>query len=103
MSEKSIIVGFQVKLPRCASKNMEIKRELRRADERAFFLDAVKDIANDLDLKSLTKKITENIAVLLSAEGASLFLVQGPKGNQALVSKVETTRGELEHSTQNVQ
>lgn len=57
-------------------------------DDRAFFLDVVKDIANDLDLKSLTKKITENIAVLLDAEAASLFLIEGPKGKQQLVSKV---------------
>lgn len=57
-------------------------------DERAFFLDVVKDIANDLDLKSLRKKITENLAVLLDAETASLFLVEGPKGKQTLVTKV---------------
>lgn len=80
--------SFQVKLPRYASKHLEIKRELRKMDDRAFFLDVVKDIANDLDLKSLTKKITENIAVLLDAEAASLFLVEGPKGKQSLVSKV---------------
>ena len=82
----------QVKLPRYASKNLEIKRELRKMDERAFFLDVVKDIANDLDLKSLTKKITENLAVLLDAEAASLFLVEGPKGKQTLVSKVTEFR-----------
>ena len=79
---------FQVKLPRYASKNRDIKRELRKMDERAFFLDVVKDIANDLDLKSLTSKITENLAVLLDAEAASLFIVEGPKGKQTLVSKV---------------
>lgn len=77
-----------MKLPRYASKNLEIKRELRNLDERAFFLDAVKDIANDLNLKSLTKKITENLTVLLDAEAASLFFVEGPKGKQTLVSKV---------------
>jgi hypothetical protein len=65
-----------------------MKRELRRVDDRAFFLDIVKDIANDLDLKSLTKKITENLAILLDAEAASLFIVQGPRGKQTLVSKV---------------
>lgn len=82
------ILDLQVKLPRYASKHLEIKRELRKMDDRAFFLDVVKDIANDLDLKSLTKKITENIAVLLDAEAASLFLIEGPKGKQQLVSKV---------------
>ncbi len=81
----------QVKLPRYASKNSDIKRELRKLDERAFFLDVVKDIANDLDLKSLTSKITENLAVLLDAEAASLFIVEGPKGKQTLVSKVSST------------
>ncbi|CAG7819891.1 unnamed protein product [Allacma fusca] len=84
----SLLIESKVKLPRYASKNLEIKRELRKLDERTFFLDVVKDIANDLDLKSLTKKITENMAILLDAEAASLFLVQGPKGKQSLVSKV---------------
>ncbi|CAL8109890.1 unnamed protein product [Orchesella dallaii] len=84
----SLLIESKVKLPRYASKHLEIKRELKKMDDRAFFLDVVKDIANDLDLKSLTKKITENIAVLLDAEAASLFLIEGPKGKQALVSKV---------------
>jgi hypothetical protein len=83
-----LTVTFQVKLPRYTSKHFEMKRELRRVDDRAFFLDIVKDIANDLDLKSLTKKITENLAILLDAEAASLFIVQGPRGKQTLVSKV---------------
>jgi dual 3',5'-cyclic-AMP and -GMP phosphodiesterase 11 len=76
-------------LPRFASKHFELKRELRKQDDRAFFLDIVKDIANDLDLCSLTKKITDNMAILLDAEAASLFIVQGPRGGkQTLVSKV---------------
>lgn len=85
-----LTIPFQVKLPRYTSKHFEMKRELRRVDDRAFFLDIVKDIANDLDLKSLTKKITENLAILLDAEAASLFIVQGPRGKQTLVSKVCT-------------
>lgn len=62
--------------------------ELRYRNEREFLLDIVKDIANDLDLKSLTHKIITNLSILLDSDGASLFLVNGPKGKQTLVSKV---------------
>ncbi|XP_035701980.1 dual 3',5'-cyclic-AMP and -GMP phosphodiesterase 11A [Folsomia candida] len=84
----SLLIESKVKLPRYASKHFELKRELRRFDDRAFFLDIVKDIANDLDLRSLTKKIIENVTILLDAESASFFILQGPRGKQTLVSKV---------------
>ncbi|GLH00338.1 cGMP-specific 3',5'-cyclic phosphodiesterase [Gryllus bimaculatus] len=66
------------------------KRELLRAQgERDFFLGAVRDVATELDLKALSHKAVDNIAVLLQADGASLFLVEGPRsGRQTLVSKV---------------
>lgn len=37
----------------------------------------VKDICNELDVKSLCHKILQNVSILLNADRGSLFLVQG--------------------------
>lgn len=37
----------------------------------------VKDICNELDVKSLCHKILQNVSLLLNADRGSLFLVQG--------------------------
>lgn len=37
----------------------------------------VKDICNDLDVRSLCHKILQNVSILLNADRGSLFLVQG--------------------------
>ena len=82
----------QVRLPRYESITLDLKKQLREENVQEFFLDIVKDIANDLNLKSLTQKIIVNLAVLLNADGASLFLVQDmPSGKKCLVSKVLVT------------
>lgn len=84
----SMLIQSKVRLPRYASIDEELKRELRMANERDFFLEIVKDISHDLDLKSLTGRILVNICILLDADRSSLYFVEGPKGKQQLVSKV---------------
>ncbi|PNF25054.1 hypothetical protein B7P43_G06979, partial [Cryptotermes secundus] len=87
----SLLIESKIRLPQCApAPNRSAKRELLRAQgERDFFLGIVRDVATDLDLKSLSQKTVDNLAVLLDADGASLFLVDGPRGGrQSLVSKV---------------
>ena len=37
----------------------------------------VKDICNELDVRSLCHKILQNVSMLLNADRGSLFLVQG--------------------------
>ena len=87
----SLLIESKIRLPQCApAPNRSAKRELLRAQgERDFFLGIVREVATDLDLKSLSQKTVDNLAVLLDADGASLFLVDGPRGGrQSLVSKV---------------
>ena len=84
----SMLISSKTRLPRYTSIDEELKRQLRMANERDFFLEIVKDISHDLDLKSLTSRILINIGILLDADRGSLFFVEGPKGKQSLVSKV---------------
>uniref|UniRef100_T1JG26 Phosphodiesterase n=1 Tax=Strigamia maritima TaxID=126957 RepID=T1JG26_STRMM len=85
----SLLIESRILLPKYPSMGRDSKRELRHhQNEREFFLDIVKDIANDLDLKSITHKIIVNLTVLLEADGASLFFVESSRGKQTLVSKV---------------
>ncbi|KAK2150638.1 hypothetical protein LSH36_397g01035 [Paralvinella palmiformis] len=84
----SMLIQSKVRLPRYRSKDEELKRELRAANERDFFLEIVKDISHDLDLTSLTSRILVNVSILVDAEWSSLFFVEGQKGKQSLVSKV---------------
>ncbi|XP_050695412.1 dual 3',5'-cyclic-AMP and -GMP phosphodiesterase 11A-like isoform X2 [Eriocheir sinensis] len=84
-----LLIESKVRLPRFESTTLDHKKELRSNDEKDFFLNIVKDIANDLDLKSLTHKIIVNLRVLMCADGASLFIVQNTSaGKKVLVSKV---------------
>ena len=84
----SMLISSKTRLPRYTSIDEELKRQLRMTNERDFFLEIVKDISHDLDLKSLTTSILMNIGILLDADRASLFFVEGTKGKQSLVSKV---------------
>ncbi|RZF41138.1 hypothetical protein LSTR_LSTR010790 [Laodelphax striatellus] len=86
----SLLIESKVRLPQCMTHSRATKREqLRVQGERDFFLGIVRDVATDLDLKSLSQKTVDNLTVLLDADGASLFLVEGPRGGrQTLVSKV---------------
>ncbi|XP_071526785.1 dual 3',5'-cyclic-AMP and -GMP phosphodiesterase 11A-like [Panulirus ornatus] len=84
-----LLIESKVRLPRFESITLDRKKQLRSQDEKDFFLDIVKDIANDLDLKGLTHKIIVNLSLLLCADGASLFIVQSTSaGKKVLVSKV---------------
>jgi hypothetical protein len=53
MNMLSMLIQSKVRLPRYPSKDIDLKRELRHQNEREFFLEIVKDISNDLDLRSL--------------------------------------------------
>ncbi|XP_065089280.1 dual 3',5'-cyclic-AMP and -GMP phosphodiesterase 11 isoform X3 [Ochlerotatus camptorhynchus] len=53
------------------------RNELRQLDERELIFELVKDICNDLDVRSLCHKILQNVSILLNADRGSLFLVQG--------------------------
>lgn len=86
----SLLIESKVHLPRCSLRqSVAAKKEILRAQgDNEFFLSAVREIANELDLKSLSQKVVDNLSVLLDADGASLFLVEGPKNKRRLVSKV---------------
>lgn len=90
----SLLIDSKVRLPRwpVSAHSVDAKRELQRVQgERDFFLTVVRDIATDLDLRSLSQKIVDNLTVLLDCDAASLFLVDGPsRGSRrrCLVSKV---------------
>lgn len=94
ISMLSLLIDSKVRLPRwpVSAHSVDAKRELRHAQgERDFFLTAVRDIATDLDLRSLSHKIVDNLTVLLDCDAGSLFLVDGPpRGSRPrrLVSKV---------------
>ncbi|XP_037794162.1 cGMP-specific 3',5'-cyclic phosphodiesterase-like [Penaeus monodon] len=55
------------------------RTELKGLDERQLIFELVKDICNDLDVRSLCHKILQNVSILTSADRCSLFLVQGDK------------------------
>ena len=85
----SLLIQSRIRLPRYPSKDIDLKRELRHTNEREFFLEIVKEISNDLDLKSLTSKIVANVSVLVDADRCSLFFVEGKgSGRRSLVSKI---------------
>ncbi|KAI5746812.1 hypothetical protein M8J77_007676 [Diaphorina citri] len=92
LSILSLLIESKVKLPLCPYTQVSRatkKDMLRQEGERDFFMAIVRDIARDLDLKSLSKKTVDNVSVLLDADGASLFFVERRRGGKkCLVSKV---------------
>lgn len=87
----SLLIESKVRLPDYGpTHSRSAKREvLRTQGERQFFLSIVRDVATELDPKSLSAKVVDNLAVLLDADGASLFLVESQSGGKrSLVSKV---------------
>ncbi|XP_071039979.1 dual 3',5'-cyclic-AMP and -GMP phosphodiesterase 11 [Parasteatoda tepidariorum] len=58
------------------------RQELRALDERELIFELVKDICNDLEIRSLCHKILQNVSILTDADRCSLFLVRGEKGDQ---------------------
>uniref|UniRef100_A0A1B0CED6 GAF domain-containing protein n=1 Tax=Lutzomyia longipalpis TaxID=7200 RepID=A0A1B0CED6_LUTLO len=53
------------------------RNELKLLDEKELIFELVKDICNELDVRSLCHKILQNVSILLNADRGSLFLVQG--------------------------
>nr|XP_018899769.1 PREDICTED: dual 3',5'-cyclic-AMP and -GMP phosphodiesterase 11A-like [Bemisia tabaci] len=87
----SLLIESKVRLPQCGpTHSRATKKELLSSlGERDFLLSIIRDIGSDFDLKSLSHKAVDNMCVLLDTDGASLFLVDGPRGGrQTLVSKV---------------
>jgi len=82
------LIESKIRLPSSRGLNAESKLDLKNSNERQFFFEIVRDIANDLDLTTLSYKILVNVGILTNADRCSLFLVEGPKGKQSLVSKV---------------
>lgn len=82
------LIESKIRLPSSIGLNAESKLDLKNSNERQFFFEIVRDIANDLDLTTLSYKILVNVGILTNADRCSLFLVEGPKGKQSLVSKV---------------
>ncbi|XP_058060795.1 dual 3',5'-cyclic-AMP and -GMP phosphodiesterase 11-like [Anopheles bellator] len=68
-------------VPNCGAASLRPLRlsrnELKQLDERELIFELVKDICNDLDVRSLCHKILQNVSILLNADRGSLFLVQG--------------------------
>ena len=74
---------------RSPHRNRKSRVELQQLDEKELLMELVKDIANDLDVKSLCHKILQNVSILVNGDRCSLFLLEGPKdGPRFLVSKV---------------
>lgn len=82
------LIESKIRLPTSVGLNAESKLDLKNSNEKQFFFEIVRDIANDLDLTTLSYKILVNVGILTNADRCSLFLVEGPKGKQSLVSKV---------------
>lgn len=82
------LIESKIRLPSSVGLNAETKLDLKNSNERQFFFEIVRDIANDLDVTTLSYKILVNVGILTNADRCSLFLVEGPKGKQSLVSKV---------------
>ena len=53
----------------------------------------MKDICNELDVRSLCHKILQNVSMLLRADRGSLFLVQGARGADRTCTSGTTSSG----------
>ncbi|XP_076275269.1 phosphodiesterase 11 isoform X2 [Rhynchophorus ferrugineus] len=67
--------------PTPSRRHRRSRHELRQLDEKELIFELVKDICNELEVRSLCHKILQNVSMLLHADRGSLFLVQGERGN----------------------
>lgn len=67
-------------------------QELRKTNKHELIMELVRDIANDLDVNSLSHKILVNVNILLNADRSSLFLREGEGENYNLVSRLFDVR-----------
>ncbi|XP_044740650.1 dual 3',5'-cyclic-AMP and -GMP phosphodiesterase 11-like isoform X2 [Chrysoperla carnea] len=72
------------------------RNELRHLDEKELIFELVKDICNELDVRSLCHKILQNVSMLLHADRGSLFLVQGERNS---INNVYNNNNNLNNST----
>ncbi|XP_067133442.1 dual 3',5'-cyclic-AMP and -GMP phosphodiesterase 11-like, partial [Centruroides vittatus] len=74
----------------CIRPARKSRQELQSLNEKELIFELVKDICNDLDVRSLCHKILQNIIILTKGDRCSLFLVAGEKnsGNRYLVSQL---------------
>ncbi|KAI8042452.1 hypothetical protein M5D96_003765 [Drosophila gunungcola] len=86
--------GHQYQYYQCLQRPQRLSRnELKQLDEKELIFELVKDICNELEVRTLCHKILQNVSILLNADRGSLFLVQGrcngPDGlKKCLVSKL---------------
>ena len=67
-------------------------QELKKMSRPELIMELVRDIANDLDVNSLSHKILVNVNVLLNADRSSLFLREGEGEDYNLVSSLFDVR-----------
>ncbi|XP_030759716.1 dual 3',5'-cyclic-AMP and -GMP phosphodiesterase 11 isoform X1 [Sitophilus oryzae] len=65
--------------PTPSRRHRRSRHELRQLDEKELIFELVKDICNELEVRSLCHKILQNVSMLLHADRGSLFLVQGER------------------------
>lgn len=83
-----IVVGRRSSLPP-SRQNLDVRRpDLAKMDDKALFMQLVRDIADELDVNILCYKILWSVCFLTKSERASLFLVKGTKDEKYLVSKL---------------
>ncbi|XP_024939186.1 dual 3',5'-cyclic-AMP and -GMP phosphodiesterase 11 isoform X3 [Cephus cinctus] len=78
--------GQQVGAGNAGRPQRRSRHELRHLDEKDLIFELVKDICNELDVRSLCHKILQNVSTLLHADRGSLFLVQGERGGGCMPS-----------------
>lgn len=67
--------------PTLGRRQRRSRHELRQLDEKDLIFELVKDICNELEIRSLCHKILQNVCMLLHADRGSLFLVEGDKNS----------------------
>uniref|UniRef100_A0A803KA05 Phosphodiesterase n=1 Tax=Xenopus tropicalis TaxID=8364 RepID=A0A803KA05_XENTR len=83
----SALLESRVNIPQYPSTAIDYIYYLKEHNERAFFLELVKDISNELNLTSLCYKILIFVCIMVDADRCSLFLVEGTANKKSLVSK----------------
>lgn len=79
LSVLKMLIETKIKFPTnsnsTTSLNDKLKMKRETRNESEFLLELVKDISNELNLKTLSTKILNNLKLLVNAEKASLFYV----------------------------
>lgn len=67
--------------PRKRKLHRRNKSALRQLDEKELFMELIRDIADELDLNTLSHKILSNVSILTNGDRCSLFLVRHVRGH----------------------